>query len=1329
MRKILHHSATAWIILLTSLGVTFLGWRVSSGYAERRAKERFDFAAEEAETLIRKRMLEYEQVLRGGVGLMASSDRVTRDDWRLYVEQLRVQDYFPGIQGIGFARVLEPDEVPGFEARVRADGFPDFAVTPAGEREVYTSIEFLEPFDTRNRRAFGYDMFSHPVRRAAMERARDTGEAAMSAKVILLQEIDSDVQPGVLTYLPLYRTGAALNNVTQRRAALLGYVYAPFRMSDLMRGILDHTRREVDVRVYDGANTGPDAFLHDTTGNGVDGTDPATEPTYREQRRVEISGHPWTLEFTTNSRFDDATSTQQPALIAGTGVVIDTLLFIIIATLGSHYRSQAARADAATSELATAAQVHDAVVASSGAAIIVTDLSGTIQVFNPAAESLLGYRASELVGKATPAVFHDPEEVVERAAQFSLELGATLEPGFRVFVAKTDLGLPNTHEWRYVRKDGSAVPVLLSVTAIRDADGAILSYLGVATDNSELHAARTRLNDTLAEVRSLNRALDDHAIVAITDVQGTITEVNQKFCDISGYSRSELIGQNHRMINSRTHDREFFQNLWRTIAGGRVWHGEIRNRAKDGTYYWVETTIVPVLDPEQKPQRYISIRTDITAQKRSTELLNESQHLARVGGWEYIVPLGRVTWTQEAARIHRATHTLSATIEQKLAFYRSEDAARLREHLDRVVADGSSFDLELRTKHGDGEPTRWLRVTGRGEVTDSGIYRVSGSVQDIDEIKHNQLALAASEARFRTLASTLPVGLWEVDAEGYCLYTNQAWQDTAEMTLEESLGRGYAEAVHPEDREGLFAAWEQAVATDTLFSHDFRFKTKSGKIRWVHSIGTAARRDGKVVGYVGGNLDITDRKHVSELLEKTQRIAAIGGWELDLVTNTLTWSEQTYRIHEVEPGTPVAVSEAINFYHPDDRERISTCVNRAIADGVGWDETLRIITGTSQERWVRAVGEAEFQNSKPFRLLGTFQDVDETKRAQLALVTSEQRFRTLTAALPVGVFETGADGRCTYTNSSWQRIAGLSAEEAVGDEWGQTLHPDDRQNVFDTWSESMAQLSDFELEFRFQHRDGAVRWVHSSATPIRRDHHVVGFVGVLEDITERRASVERMAASLTEKEVLLREVHHRVKNNLQLVVSLLKLQAAGINDPLALEQFQESQRRVRTMAMVHEMLYAHTSLARVQIDVYLTQLAQGVTRSFQSQDIKVALDLNLAPVSLTPDQSIPLGLIVNEMLTNAHKHGARPGHELRVQLTLTEVGRGHLVLTLADNGPGIPPDHDPTQSTSLGNRLISLLSKQIRGDLTSPKPGEPAHYRLEFAYDVRDEPRRIDRQA
>lgn len=820
----------------------------------------------------------------------------------------------------------------------------------------------------------------------------------------------------------------------------------------------------------------------------------------------------------------------------------------------------------------------------------------------------------------------------------------------------------------------------------------------------------------LARLSSFKIAVDHHSLVSVTNRAGIIKVANSKFCEVSGYTADELVGKNHRILNSYAHNRVFFEEMWATIGSGKVWQGEIRNRAKDGTFYWVATTIVPAIGADGRPEEYISIRTEITSHRRLVELLSESQNLAEVGGWELIIPTGKLDWTIETYRIFNLSESEGINLETQLKIVSEEYRDRLRKAIDQAINTGESFDMELQINRHD-MAASWIRMTGRVDVTDYGAYRVVGYIQNIDSSKQAQLSLITSEERFRSFASTVPVGMWESDAEGNCLYTNLAWQETAELSPEESLGVGFAAAIHPEDRARVLHGNHRSPRAGEVLEQDFRFMTRSGKIKWVNSRCTPLMRDGRVVGYVGANQDVTQYRHTLDLLNRTQELAAVGGWEYFIHDKRLVWTKETYRIHELEARDSIQIQEADDFYHPDSRELIDGLLQRCITTGSPWDAELRIITAKGNLRWVRAIGRADVEQGRAVRLSGTFQDITERKNSHDALAASETRFRTLANVLPVGIYETDANGNCTYANDSWCEITGLSVAESLDSGWGGAIHSEDRDAVYSEWSKAVKEIRDFDFDFRFQHPDGSIRWVHSVATSIIREGELLGFVGVNEDITERRRSVDAMAASLAEKETLLREVHHRVKNNLQLVSSLLNLQMGYVKDETALNLFRESQGRVRSMAMIHEMLYSHTELARINAADYLKTLATAVLRIMTASPNRVNLVDKLTPVALNPDRAIPLGLILNELLTNSVKYGASGENLINVNLELTQSERGNIQLDYSDDGPGLPPDFNPKETKSLGFRLIGLLSKQLRAELTPPQGGERLHYRIEFQAD------------
>lgn len=329
----IHHGQTAWIVLGLSLFLTITAAWMSYAFSQHMAEQRFDRRTAEVTESIRHRLLLYEQALWGGVGLFDASDQVTRKEFMAFVTSLNLLDNLPGIQGLGYSTLVAPEDKVGHEAAIRAEGFPTYEIRPPGQRERYTSIVYLEPFDWRNQRAFGFDMWSNDMRREAMTRACDTGKAANSGCITLVQETTDDIQRGFLMYTPVYRKQAETGTLEQRREALEGWVYSPFRGRDLMKGILGQGPRDVEIEVYDGEKIDRDAILFDSDGSCHIGA-PSHKPKLKAQQVITLQGRPWTLYIHQAERATLANNESWlPFLVGGFGLLIDLLLFMVIFSL------------------------------------------------------------------------------------------------------------------------------------------------------------------------------------------------------------------------------------------------------------------------------------------------------------------------------------------------------------------------------------------------------------------------------------------------------------------------------------------------------------------------------------------------------------------------------------------------------------------------------------------------------------------------------------------------------------------------------------------------------------------------------------------------------------------------------------------------------------------------------------------------------------------------------------------------------------------------------------------------------------------------------------
>ena len=459
----------AWAVLALALGATLLAWYNLRQSQTESATRQFELLTEELSRAIVKRMEEQESILLGAAGLFDASEDVSRADWRAYTERLRLDERYPGIQGLGFAQMLEAQQLPTFESEIRAEGFADFHMQPPGQRERYAVIRFIEPFTGRNLAAFGFDMLSEPVRRAAMLDAGRSGQSRLSGRVILRQETHGKVQPGLLLYVPLYWPQRPLDTPEQRLAALRGFAYSPFRIHDLMHGIFGERQRELDFELYAGGATSEGAELLYSSRGDVPITQPADS-----QHRLEMFGQTWHLDFHYAPGYLAREHRGEVALLV-LGGCISLLLFFLVSTL-SLRRAQVQELAARITE-----QLHRSeerlALALKGSNDGWWDIDVKAGSFFASARGwqMLGYPEQGPPGfadntQAWETLVHPEDLPVARA-----RLSQAFHEGASNF----------TLDCRLLRADGSELPALLRGYIQRDASGYPLRITGTTMDQSE----------------------------------------------------------------------------------------------------------------------------------------------------------------------------------------------------------------------------------------------------------------------------------------------------------------------------------------------------------------------------------------------------------------------------------------------------------------------------------------------------------------------------------------------------------------------------------------------------------------------------------------------------------------------------------------------------------------------------------------------------------------------------------------------------------------------------------------------------------------------------
>lgn len=396
MNKDKHIKLLPYITLATLLALSIILWQSSQNTVMRREERRFDEYVNRILENITERLHQYEMVIHNGAGIFTVSEDVTRVEWRVYYEYQQIGSSYPGMQAIGFSRVIQQPELLKHIEEIRAEGFPDYTVWPEGERQVYIPVIFTEPVSERNQGVFGFDLNSDPVRREALERARESGSISRTAMITLIGETSLDNQLGFLIVAPVYRNNMPLNTTDERKEAIDGYTYGAFRFDDLIEDIFTRPTDNIAFQIYDGEYISPEALLYDSDASS-DASGEERKAMFTNQITLDLYGQSWILTFRTTPAFEATVDHSTAKFILAAGLLISFLIFFYLKTLQATGEQAHIIAREMTSTLSESERKYRFLTENISDVIWNVDLGGRLIYMSPAIEKLTGYKAEEIL--------------------------------------------------------------------------------------------------------------------------------------------------------------------------------------------------------------------------------------------------------------------------------------------------------------------------------------------------------------------------------------------------------------------------------------------------------------------------------------------------------------------------------------------------------------------------------------------------------------------------------------------------------------------------------------------------------------------------------------------------------------------------------------------------------------------------------------------------------------------------------------------------------------------------------------------------------------------
>ncbi|ADZ09978.1 signal transduction histidine kinase [Methanobacterium lacus] len=822
----------------------------------------------------------------------------------------------------------------------------------------------------------------------------------------------------------------------------------------------------------------------------------------------------------------------------------------------------------------------------------------------------------------------------------------------------------------------------------------------IDTEN-ERRLAEIALKDSEKQYRDLV----DNSLIGIykTNVKGEILFANQSVANLFNYDSVEEL-KNHNIIDvykNKDDRREFLEVLNKK---GRISRCERENIRKDGQTVHVLSSAS--LDGDVISGMFMDITDRKQVEDRFHSIINNSADLFIIVNSER-----RITFSYPTSERILGYSNEFLTGKDPSDFIHHEDVGIFKEHLEEVSKTRNKVLFsEYRIRKSNGEYLPVESVSQNMKNVD-GINGIVLTAHPIQERKEMEETLQKSEERYKTLFQLDPDYTLVLGLDGKILDVNSATEQFSGISKEKLVGKRFNDLnICPTQDESMhMAKFSKLLEDGKLAPYESRVIDLEGEIHWVKTVLTIIKRNNVPIYYLIIATDITELKKKEEALKENQRvfetlISNLPGvayrckndsrWTMEFVSGGC-YSLTGYHAEDLIENKEVSYNEII---HPDDRERVWDTIQKALDKNEQFKMIYRICTKDRSTKYVWEQGMGIFSDKNELMWLeGFITDVTRRIIDEEKIKESEIYYRTMFENTGTATVIIEKDKTISELNTEAANLSGYAKDEIENKKkWTDFVAKTDLNRLKNYFEMRMkSESAPKKYETKLINKAGNVKDIFVTIARIPGTEKELASI---LDITELKNAEKDLQASLKEKDILLKEIHHRVKNNMQIVSSLLSLQTQYVDEDETQNVLRESQGRVKTMAMIHEKLYSSNDFTQIRFDEYIVKLVSDIFYSCNINKDRIKPVVHVDEVNLNIETAIPCGLIINELISNSLKYAFPNGATGTICLCLKK-SRENYVLTISDSGVGFPESLDFRNTDSLGLQLVNNLVDQIDGKI------------------------------